>query len=79
MPDAFSNFDRSFFGAVERPSCPKCQIRMSLARISPGSNGCDLVTFECSKCEHVHKETISTDPMKSSNAGWTNSSLRAPQ
>jgi hypothetical protein len=27
-------------------------------------------TFECSKCEHVLKEMISPDPMKSDKAGW---------
>src|SRR5712672_2483054 len=27
-------------------------------------------TFECSECEHVLKEMISTDPMKFDKAGW---------
>jgi len=53
---------------------------MRLARISPGSTkGCDLVTFECSKCQQIHEEIITTDPMKSDKAGWASSTLRAPQ
>jgi rubredoxin len=49
---------------------------MMLARIEPTASG-DLRTFECPKCEHVHK-TLVGDPMKSSNAGWTNSDLKPP-
>jgi tRNA(Ile2) C34 agmatinyltransferase TiaS len=63
---------------IERPRCTKCQTRMSLARISPGPSGYDLRTFECSKCEHVLKEMISTDPMKSEKAGWLAGELKAP-
>jgi hypothetical protein len=52
---------------------------MRLARIAPGPSGYDLRTFECSKCEHVFKEMISTDPMKSDKAGWAASGLKAPE
>ena len=41
--------------AIERPSCPKCQARMMLARIVPAFLGTDLYTFECSVCDHVLK------------------------
>ena len=40
---------------IERPRCPKCQARMMLARIESGSAGSNLRTFECIKCEQVHK------------------------
>jgi hypothetical protein len=49
---------------------------MMLARIEPGPNGSDLQTFECPK--HVHKMPAE-DPMKSGNAGWTNSGLKPPK
>jgi hypothetical protein len=51
---------------------------MMLAHIEPGPNGSDLRTFECPKCEHVHK-TLIEDPMKSDKAGWINGDLRAPR
>jgi hypothetical protein len=49
---------------------------MLLARIEPGPAGSDLRTFECPKCNHVHK-TLAEDPMKSVS-GWQNSGLNAP-
>jgi hypothetical protein len=63
---------------IERPRCPKCQCRMMLARIELGPAHADLRTFECPRCEHVHK-TLVEDPMKSSKAGWTNSDLNPPR
>ncbi|MDB5604272.1 MAG: hypothetical protein JWP25_1172 [Bradyrhizobium sp.] len=43
---------------IDRPSCPKCQGRMMLARIEPGSDGADLLTFECPKCERVYRTVV---------------------
>jgi len=60
---------------IERPRCPKCQTRMMLARIEPGPAGSNLLTFECIKCEQVHK-VLAEDPMKSDNAGWLASELK---
>jgi len=34
---------------IERPRCPKCQIRMMLVGIEPSFAGPDLRTFECPK------------------------------
>jgi len=42
--------------AIERPSCPKCQAQMMLARIVPAFSGTDLHTFECALCNHVLKK-----------------------
>lgn len=65
MPDySYSRTSGPSLWVIERPRCPKCQTRMSLAGIAPGPSGYDLRTFECGKCEHVLKEVISTDPMK---------------
>jgi hypothetical protein len=62
---------------IERPRCPECQGRMMLARIEPGPNGSDLPTFECSKCEHVHR-VLAEDPMKSAKAQWHYNNLNSP-
>jgi hypothetical protein len=51
---------------------------MSLARITPGPKGFDQRTFECGKCEFVHRQVVSTDPMKSVKAGWVHGDLKAP-
>jgi hypothetical protein len=53
---------------IERPRCPKCQGGMMLDRTEPRPNGSDLRTFECPKCEQVHKMLVE-DPLKSSAKG----------
>ena len=79
MPDySYSRTSGPSLWVIERPRCPKCQTRMRLARVAPGPSGYDLRTFECSKCEHVLKEMISTDPMKSDKTGWLAGELKAP-
>jgi hypothetical protein len=47
---------------------------MLLARIEHGPAHSDLRTFECPKCDQVHKMLIE-DPMKSHAAGWLNGEL----
>jgi hypothetical protein len=49
-----------------------------LAHIEPGLAHSELRTFECSKCNHLHKMPVD-DPMKSDKAGWQNSGLKAPK
>jgi hypothetical protein len=51
---------------------------MMLARIEHGPNHSDLRTFECPKCEYVHKVLVE-DPLKSSNSGWMAGGLKAPK
>jgi hypothetical protein len=75
MPEAYSNS----LVPIERPRCPKCQTRMSLARIASGPKDSDVHTFECSKCQHVHIATVEPDPMKSAKAGWQYSELKPPK
>jgi hypothetical protein len=77
MPQTYTRPDPSLI-PIERPRCPKCQGRMMLARIEPGPNGSDLRTFECSKCEHVHK-VLAEDPMKSATVQWHHSHLNSPK
>ena len=65
--------------AIERPHCPACnRSRMVLSEVEPGPGGFDFRTFECQKCGHVHKVTISKDPMESGVRGWLNGDLKSP-
>ena len=63
-----------------RPACPMCQAQMLLARIVPACLGSDLLTFECSTCNHVLKTvTAYEDPMMSKVLGrWLQGDLRSP-
>ena len=64
---------------IERPLCPKCQIRMMLLGVELSFAGPDLRTFECPQCELDYK-ALAEDPMKSNKAlGWTKSELRPPE
>ena len=76
MPQAFST--EPSLSPIERPLCTKCQSRMLLARIESGPARSDLRTFECLKCQHVHKTRVE-DPMKSTKVRWLNSGLKAPE
>jgi hypothetical protein len=40
---------------IERPRCPKCQIRVMLVGVEPSFAGPDLRTLECPKCELAYK------------------------
>jgi hypothetical protein len=51
---------------------------MMLARIEPGPGGSDLRTFECPKCDYVHKVVVD-DPLKSDSMGWIKSELQPPK
>ena len=55
--------------AIQRLRCPKCRTRMILARVSPGPKEFELRRFDCSKCDHVEKIVIASDPMKSGYVG----------
>ena len=48
---------------IERPLCPKCQIRMMLLGVELSFAGPDLRTFECPKCELAYK-ALAEDSMK---------------
>lgn len=47
--------------AGQQPHCPKCDVRMHLARVAPGPSGFDIRTFDCAKCDHTHMVTVATD------------------
>ncbi len=65
---------------IRRSSCPKCENRTLLARITPGPSGFDIRTFECPACDHVYQTVVElVDPMKSLETGsWFLGELRAP-
>ena len=78
MPQSQTRQDPSLL-PIERPRCPKCEAgRMMLARITPGPDHSDLRTFECPKCNYVHKVVVE-DPLKSAGMGWDNGGLHAPR
>jgi hypothetical protein len=60
--------------------CPKCQESTMPARITPGSSGFDIRTFECTACDLIHQLVVELiDPMKSlETTGWFKGELRAP-
>jgi hypothetical protein len=48
------------------PPCPKCKAITMLARITSGSAGFHIRTFECPACKEVHQRVVALgDPMKS--------------
>jgi rubredoxin len=78
MPEPQARADPSLL-PIERPRCPKCQAgRMMLARITLGPNHSDMRTFECPKCDYVHRVVVE-DPLKSARTGWANSYLYSPK
>jgi transposase-like protein len=46
---------------IQRPTCPRCQAHMMLARIMPARLGFDLHIFKCPKCDHVHEAMVTTE------------------
>jgi hypothetical protein len=64
---------------IERPLCPKCQIRMMLSGVELSFAGPDLRTFECPQCALGYK-ALAEDPMRSNKVvGWIKSELRPPE
>jgi len=43
---------------VRYPDCPKCGVKMYLARLQPEKSGHDRLTFECPKCASVEMEIV---------------------
>ena len=78
-------FERAAMGTVQkpnselspigRPRCPRCQMRMLTADISPGPEGFEHRTFECRKCGHTEKKILACDPLKSNAIGWLSGEL----
>jgi hypothetical protein len=43
---------------IERPRCPRCQLRMRLARREYRGNGVEKRTFKCAKCDLVETKIV---------------------
>jgi hypothetical protein len=65
---------------IQRPMCLKCRTSMMRARMTPGSAGFCIDTFECCAGDLVHRlldEAV--DPMKCPKTlAWFRGELRAP-
>lgn len=64
---------------IDRPHCPKCNARMTLARRSPAKPNLEVRSFECATCSHAEDRLVNIDPMKSPAAGWANAHLEKPE
>jgi tRNA(Ile2) C34 agmatinyltransferase TiaS len=63
---------------VQRPRCPRCQARMSTIDLSPGPEGFEHRTVECSKCGYSEETVAACDPLRSNAVGWLASELKPP-
>jgi hypothetical protein len=70
---------------IQRPRCPKCQMRMRTAGVSDGPDGFENRAFECAKCGHKESKTLTesrtlgSDPLKSDAVGWLSGELGRTQ
>jgi ribosomal protein L37AE/L43A len=45
----------------DRPRCPKCHAKMTLARTTPGSPGFEIRSLECPECHHAIVQRVPAD------------------
>lgn len=65
---------------IQRPRCPKCQMRMVSTNVAAANGGLEDRTFECMKCGNVATKRIIADPLVSPAAvAWTEGSLKPPE
>ena len=62
---------------LERPRCPRCQMRMMLAQREPHGNGSEKRTFECPKCD-LNETKIVDDPLTSGALARLADGVRPP-
>lgn len=63
---------------ADRPPCPKCGDKTTLARVMLGTmQGFIREFFECAKCDHFWEWEV-PDPMHRA-AGWIAGELRPPE
>jgi hypothetical protein len=53
---------------IQRPRCPKCEIRMVTIWASQTADGIEQRTFECLKCHHLEIRPMVTARSRSSDA-----------
>jgi hypothetical protein len=54
--------------AVESQRCPRCHAKMKLARITHGSPGFEIRSFECPECRHAIAQRVAVDPLLGSQS-----------
>jgi hypothetical protein len=62
---------------IERPRCPRCQLRMMLAGREYRGNGVETRTFKCAKCEFIETKIVD-DPLKSTTLARLADGVRPP-
>ncbi|ABD87729.1 hypothetical protein RPC_2175 [Rhodopseudomonas palustris BisB18] len=62
---------------MQRPRCPKCQVRMVSVAVAPEPNGAEERVFKCLKCNESRARR-SEDPLRSGAVGWLAGELRKP-
>ena len=61
---------------IQRPRCPKCQMRMVTIWSRPETDGMELRGFECLRCGNAAARHMVADPIKSGEAvGWISGEL----
>ena len=55
---ALPPYSRRSIMTIPRPLCPKCQKTTTLARVTPGTSGFDIRTFECPACDLIHQFVV---------------------
>jgi len=73
-----SKFNKPPLSEIDLPRCPKCHLKMRLARITPGVPGFEVRSFECPHCEHALIQRVGADPIESAK-GWLSSELKPPK
>jgi hypothetical protein len=65
---------------LHKPPCPNSKERTMRTKITLGSPGFGIRTFQCPACGDFHQLVVElVDPMKSrETAGWLRGQLRAP-
>jgi tRNA(Ile2) C34 agmatinyltransferase TiaS len=60
---------------IQRPRCPKCQLRMKTAGVLDGPRGFEKRAFECRKCGTAEIRMLASDPLKTDALGWLSGEL----
>ena len=55
--------------AIDRPRCSRCYAKMTLARITQGSPGFEIRSFECPECDHAIVQRIAAESLEMPSVG----------
>jgi hypothetical protein len=60
---------------IQRPRCPRCQVRLLTTAVKDAADGFENRTFECHKCHHAETRLLAADPLKAGGVGWLSGEL----